>query len=210
MVVAIDGPAGSGKSTIAKLIAEKLSIEFLNSGSFYRGVTYHCLKNNISLTDVDKICEYVQKLKLDYKNSHLFINDEDVEQFLRSAEVDSNVAQVSAIIPLRHIINEKLRELTSSLSFVCEGRDMTTVVFPEAEHKFYLDASLEVQAQRRFNQKLTNQTLDEIREIIKMRDAIDKAKEEGALKIAEDALYIDTSLLTIEQVCEIILHKIYV
>ena len=210
MVVAIDGPAGSGKSTIAKLIAEKLSIEFLNSGSFYRGVTYFCLKNNISLKDAEKICECAKNLKLDYKNSHLFINNEDVEKFLRTAEVDSNVAQVSAIVPLRHIINEKLRDLTHSLSFVCEGRDMTTVVFPQAEYKFYLDASLEVQAQRRFNQKLTNQTLDEIREIIKMRDEIDKNKAEGALKIADDALYIDTSHLTIEQVCEIILHKIYV
>ena len=101
-----------------------------------------------------------------------------------------------------------MREITESLSIVCEGRDMTTVVFPNADYKFYLDASLEVQAERRFNQGVSNLSLEEIKESIRKRDEIDRNKKEGALRIAEDAIYIDTSNLTIEDVCAIMLKHI--
>lgn len=208
MVIAIDGPAGSGKSTIAKMIAEKLNVTFLNSGSFYRGITLSLLDNNISLTDENIICDYASLLDVGYDNERLTINGIDVDDFLHTDRVDSHVAQVSAITGLRAIVNKKLREITKSLSIVCEGRDMTTVVFPDADYKFYLDASLEVQALRRFNQGVSNLSLSEIRETIRQRDEIDKNKAMGALKIADDAVYIDTSDLTIEQVCEIIISKI--
>ncbi len=209
MVVAIDGPAGCGKSTIAKIIADKLNITFLNSGSFYRGITLSLLRAGIPLEAQQEIVEFAGKLDIDYVNSRLVINGEDVEDFLHTDEVDAHTAQVSSIIPLRHIVNEKIRRITKSLSIVCEGRDMTTVVFPDAEHKFYLDASIDVQALRRFNQGVSNLSLEEIKEGIRKRDEIDKAKAEGALKIAPDATYIDTSDLTIEQVCEIIIRKIH-
>ena len=209
MVVAIDGPAGCGKSTIAKIIADKLNITFLNSGSFYRGITLSLLRAGIPLEAQQEIVEFAGKLDIDYVNSRLVINGEDVEDFLHTDEVDAHTAQVSSIIPLRHIVNEKIRRITKSLSIVCEGRDMTTVVFPDAEHKFYLDASIDVQALRRFNQGVSNLSLEEIKEGIRKRDEIDKAKAEGALKIAPDATYIDTSDLTIEQVCEIIISKIH-
>ena len=209
MVVAIDGPAGCGKSTIAKIIADKLNITFLNSGSFYRGITLSLLRSGIDLENHQEIIVHAQKLAIDYVNSRLVINGEDVEDFLHTDEVDAHTAQVSSIIPLRHIVNEKIRRITKSLSIVCEGRDMTTVVFPDAEHKFYLDASIDVQALRRFNQGVSNLSLEEIKEGIRKRDEIDKAKAEGALKIASDATYIDTSDLTIEQVCEIIIRKIH-
>ena len=209
MVVAIDGPAGCGKSTIAKIIADKLNITFLNSGSFYRGITLSLLRSGIDLENHQEIIVHAQKLDIDYVNSRLVINGEDVEDSLHTDQVDAHTAQVSSIIPLRHIVNEKIRHITKSLSIICEGRDMTTVVFPDADHKFYLDASIDVQALRRFKQGVSNLSLEEIKEGIRKRDEIDKAKAEGALKIAPDATYIDTSDLTIEQVCEIIIRKIH-
>ena len=208
MVVAIDGPAGCGKSTVAKILAERLHLTFLNSGSFYRGITLALLRAGIDLKDEQKVLDFARGLNLDYVNSHLILEGEGVEDLLHTDQVDAHAAQVSAIVPLRHIVNEKIREVTKSLSIVCEGRDMTTVVFPNAEHKFYLDASIDVQAQRRFDQGVSDLSLEEIKESIRKRDEIDKNKAEGALKIAPDALYIDTSHLTIEEVCEIMTRKI--
>jgi cytidylate kinase len=210
MIIAIDGPAGTGKSTIAKILAQRLNIVFLNSGSFYRGITLSLLESKIDLSDEDAILQHADSLKLEYINEHLHVNGVDVNHLLHSDIVDAHAAQVSSIVPLRHIVNKKLREITKSLSVVCEGRDITTVVFPNAEYKFYLDASLEAQAQRRFNQGCSNLSLEEIKETIRKRDEIDKNKKEGSLLIADDAFYIDTSDLTIEQVCEIIVNKIHI
>lgn len=210
MIVAIDGPAGTGKSTIAKLIAEKLNITFLNSGSFYRAVTLYLLRNGIPVEDQDRVIKTAEELDLDYVDSHLILNGEDVEALLHSDAIDANSSKVSCIVEVRHIVNRKLRKITEKLSVVCEGRDITTVVFPNAEYKFFLDASLDVQAERRFNQGVSNLSLEEIKESIRKRDEMDRNKKEGSLKIAPDALYIDTSHLTIEQVCEIIINKIHV
>ncbi len=209
MIIAMDGPAGTGKSTIASIIAKKLGITYLNSGSFYRALTLSLLENSIDLTDADAVVEFSKKQKLEYKASRLILNGTDVEDRLHEDKVSANVAQISALVPIRHLVNERMQEITKSLDIVCEGRDMTTVVFPNAEHKFYLDASLDVQAQRRFDQGVSNMTLEEIKEAIRKRDEIDRNKAEGALKRAPDAFYIDTSNLTIENVCGIILNQIY-
>lgn len=208
MVIAIDGPAGTGKSTIASIIAEKLKVVFLNSGSFYRALTLALLDSSVDLQSEADVVDFCKKQLLEYKNSHLFLNGEDVESHLHDDRVSANVAQFSAIVEIRHLVNQRMREITESLSIVCEGRDMTTVVFPNADYKFYLDASLDVQAERRFNQGVSNLSLEEIKESIRKRDEIDKNKKEGALKIAQDAVYIDTSNLTIEEVCAIMLKHI--
>lgn len=208
MVIAIDGPAGTGKSTIASIIAEKLKVVFLNSGSFYRALTLALLDSSVDLQSEADVIDFCKKQSLEYKNSHLFLNGEDVESHLHDDRVSANVAQLSAIVEIRHLVNQRMREITESLSIVCEGRDMTTVVFPNADYKFYLDASLDVQAERRFNQGVSNLSLEEIKESIRKRDEIDKNKKEGALKIAQDAVYIDTSNLTIEEVCAIMLKHI--
>jgi len=209
MIIAIDGPAGTGKSTIAKRIADELKITFLNSGGFYRALTIAILDAGIDYSDEEKTIEFCKKQKLEYtKESHFILNGTDVTDHLHDDRVAKNVAQVSAIVPLRHYVNDLMREITKSLSIICEGRDMTTVVFPAAEYKVYLDASAEVRAQRRFDQGVSNMTLQEIKQSIIDRDNIDKNKKEGALKIAPDALYIDTSNLTIDNVCEIILKQI--
>ena len=210
MIVAIDGPAGTGKSTIAKLISEKLNITFLNSGSFYRGITLSLLQNKIDLTNEEKILEHAESLDLDYIDNHLILNGEDVNHLLYQDIISEHSSPISAIVELRHIVNKKLRKITEKQSVVCEGRDITTVVFPMAEYKFYLDASIDVQAQRRFNQGVSELSLEEIKAAIQKRDELDKNKKEGSLKIAEDATYIDTSDLTIDNVCEIILSKIHI
>lgn len=209
MVIAIDGPAGTGKSTIASIIAEKLNITFLNSGSFYRALTLALLDGKIDLSDENAVLDFCMKQNLDYRNSHLILNGTDVEKHLHDDRVSAEVAQISAIVPVRHLVNERMREITESLDIVCEGRDMTTVVFPDADFKFYLDASLEVQAERRFRQGVSNLSLEEIKEAIKKRDEIDRNKAEGSLKRADDAFYIDTSALTIDEVCAIILNQIH-
>ena len=212
MIIAIDGPAGTGKSTIAGIIAKKLGVTYLNSGSFYRALTMALLDGGFNLKDLkneEEIVEFCKKQKLEYLNSHLILNGTDVESHLHDDRISANAAQVSSIIMIRHLVNERMQEITKSLDIVCEGRDMTTVVFPQAEYKFYLDASLDVQAQRRFDQGVSGMTLEEVKEAIRKRDEIDKNKAEGKLKVADDAIYIDTSDLTIEQVCEIILSKIH-
>ncbi len=209
MVIAIDGPAGTGKSTISAIIAKKLGITYLNSGSFYRALTLALNETDISTEDANRVAEFCRAQKLDYENSRLVLNGVDVEDRLHEDAVSSRVALVSSIVDVRHFVNERMREITKSLSIVCEGRDMTTVVFPNADYKFYLDASIEVQAERRYKQGVSNLTLEEIREAIKKRDEIDRNKSEGALYRAKDAIYIDTSALTIDEVCEIIISKIH-
>lgn len=209
MIIAIDGPAGTGKSTIAGIIAKKLGITYLNSGSFYRAITLACLENSVDINDAQAVIDFAKTLALDYKDSHLLLNGVDVEGRLHDDKVSANTSQVSSIPEIRKIADARMHEITKSQSIVCEGRDMTTVVFPEAEYKFYLDASLDVQAQRRFDQGVSGMTLEEIKEAIKKRDKMDKEKAVGALKVAKDAHYIDTSHLTIEEVCDKILSKIH-
>ncbi len=209
MIIAIDGPAGTGKSTIAKMLADKLNITFLNSGGFYRTLTLAVLDAGIDYKDEKATLEFCKKQKIEYtKESHFILNGTDVTEHLHDDRVTANASQVSAIVEIRHLVNDLMRQITKSLSIVCEGRDMTTVVFPMAEYKIYLDASAEVRAKRRFDQGVSNMTLEEIKESIEKRDEMDKNKKEGSLKIAEDALYIDTSNLTIDNVCAIILKQI--
>lgn len=209
MIIAIDGPAGTGKSTIAKMLADKLDITFLNSGGFYRTLTLAVLDAGIDYKDEEATLEFCKKQKIEYtKESHFILNGTDVTAHLHDDRVTANASQVSAIVPIRHLVNDLMRQITKSLSIVCEGRDMTTVVFPMAEHKIYLDASAEVRAKRRFDQGVSDMTLEEIKASIEKRDEMDKNKKEGSLKIAPDALYIDTSNLTIDNVCAIILKQI--
>ncbi len=209
MVIAIDGPAGTGKSTVASILASRLGITFLNSGSFYRALTMALLDSAVDMTDSEKVLEFCERQRLEYRNSRMILNGRDVDSRLHDDRISANVAQVSAIVPVRHLVNARMRELTERLDIVCEGRDMTTVVFPDADFKFYLDASLDVQAERRFRQGVSSLTLEEVKESIRKRDEIDRNKAEGSLTRAPDAFYIDTSSLTIEKVCGIILNQIH-
>jgi cytidylate kinase len=206
MVIAIDGPAGSGKSTIAKLLAEKFTgrggqeFTYINSGNLYRAITLACIRAKIDLRDSEKVLEFAKKLNISYKKTEVFLDGEDVTPLLHTDEIDRHAAPLSAIVPVRHIVNDLIRRLAQGRDIVVEGRDMTTVVFPDTPYRFYLDASADSRAKRRFEQGVSNLSLQEIKTTILQRDEIDKNKAEGSLKIADGVRYLDTSDLTIIQV----------
>jgi small subunit ribosomal protein S1 len=208
LVIAIDGPAGSGKSTIARLLAGGLGFTYINSGNLYRALTLGCLRGGISPGDPEKALAYAETAKLDYRGDRVFLDGEDVTDALHSDEIDRFSAPLSAIVPIRHVINEHIRRFAGTFNIVVEGRDMTTVVFPQAEYRFFLDAAVEARALRRFEQGVSRLSLDEIRKTIAERDEIDKHKAEGSLKIAPGVEYLDTSGLTINQVYDKLIEKI--
>jgi CMP/dCMP kinase len=208
MIVAIDGPASSGKSTIARMVAEGLGFTYVNSGSIYRAMTLKALREGLGGEDAEAIVACAERAQIEYREGRLFLDGTEAGEELRSARVDSLVAQVSAIPALRQIVNRIVRGVAGSRDAVVEGRDMTTVVFPDADAKFYLDASAESRARRRFEQRASEASLEEIRSNIEMRDAIDKSKSVGALKIAADAVYLDSSHLTIQEVYDKVYGKI--
>jgi cytidylate kinase len=208
MIVAIDGPAGTGKSTIARLVADGLGFTYVNSGSIYRAMTLRVIRNCVNTEDTEKVVACSRQANVEYKNRRLILDGVDVESDLRTSTVDANVAQLSAIPALRAIVNGWVRRITESTDAVVEGRDMTTVVFPEAEAKFYLDASVDARAKRRFDQGASDASLSDVRSNIEMRDFIDSTKSVGTLKIAPDAVYLDSSYLTIQQVYDKIYGKI--
>lgn len=208
MILALDGPAGVGKSTIAKKIAEKASLFYVNSGNFYRAITLQIINANLLLSDIDQIVHIAANTKFSIKNGNLHVNDKNVEDSLHSDSIDEIVAQVSSIIKVREYVNTSIREISKSLDIIVEGRDITTVVFPNADLKIYLDASVSTRAKRRFNQGVSLLTIEEIEQSILARDKIDKTKPEGSLKISDDALYLDTSDLTIDEVCDKVLQKL--
>jgi cytidylate kinase len=208
MVIAIDGPAGSGKSTIAKMLAEKKGFTYINSGNLYRAVTLGCLRAKIDLSDNEKIIEFTKNANIEYKKDRVFLQNEDVTDLLHTDEIDKYSSPLSAIIPVRHIVNDLIRLISKGQDVVVEGRDMTTVVFPDSPYRFYLDASADSRAKRRFEQGVSSLSLQEIKEAIFKRDEIDRNKEEGSLKIAEGAEYIDSSDLTLMEVYDKLIGRI--
>ena len=218
IVVAIDGPAGAGKSTVAKIIADEIGLIFMNTGSFYRGLALLLLREGggsvdgsggkIDLSNAQKIIATLSRYSFDYTEAGLFADGELLEPYLRSDAVEGVVSPVSAIPEVRRILNKKIKAIGEERGVVCEGRDMTTVVFPDTPFKFYLDASVETRARRRLEQGTSKMSFGEIKAAIEERDALDRNKIEGSLTKAADALYIDSSVLTIEKVCAIILSEI--
>ena len=208
MVVAVDGPAGVGKSTISRSAADKTGFEYLNSGNFYRAVTYGAISAGIDRASASALAEYAAAMDLDYLDGRLLLTGNDITEELHSDPVDAEVAQVSAFRQVREYVNIWLRRVAEGRNILVEGRDISTVVFPDAALKVYLDASPEVRARRRFRQGVSTLSLEEISANIRKRDAIDRGKKWGRLIRAEDAFYLDTSGLTIEEVCDKVIHKI--
>lgn len=201
MIVAIDGPAGCGKSTIAKMLSENLGFTYINSGNIYRAIALEAIREGLRDADPATLTEAARGASISYgEDGSLRLSGKIVDGELRSAEVDAIVAQVSAIPEIRRVVDRIVRDAAEGRDSVVEGRDMTTVVFPNADLKFYLDASPAVRAKRRFDQRSSSMNLEEIEKNIAMRDRIDTTKPVGALKIADDACYLDTSGLTIDEV----------
>jgi len=205
-VIAIDGPAGAGKSTTAKLLAELLGFSYLDTGAMYRALTYFALKNSISPSDGEKLAAVARRLRIGFDNrdglNRVLVNGVDVSKQIRTPEVTAHVSEVSAHKKVREAIVAKQRELGKSGSLVAEGRDTTTVVFPRADVKIYLEASIAERARRRLLD-LTNMgigtSLEEQEAEIRRRDEYDSKRAHSPLPKARAALLVDTTHLTIEQ-----------
>lgn len=212
MIVAIDGPAGTGKGTIASLISKRLNFTYIDTGAMYRCVALQMIRDGVGINDdIEKIKEILNKVKITFKNiddkQHVFLNGEDVSDLIRTPEINEIVSPVSAIKEIRIRLVELQRDLGAEGDVIMEGRDITTVVFPNAEVKIYLTAEPEERAMRRYKElvaKGVETTFEETLESLNKRDYNDMHKEMGALKIAEGAEVVDSTNLSIEEVYEVV------
>ncbi|HAZ74496.1 MAG TPA: (d)CMP kinase, partial [Rikenellaceae bacterium] len=193
-----------GKSTVAKRLAKELGWYFLNTGSFYRAYTLAQLNKGLDPLDKDSVLETARKTVLTVENGSICINGVDSENLLHTPLVDKYASPVSSDPRLRELVTNLVRKIAGNMNIVTEGRDTTTVIFPNADYKFYFDASVEERAKRRVEEQ-KGVTYEEVLASIKKRDKNDMEKEVGALKKAKNAIYIDTTNLTIDAVCEKVL-----
>ena len=203
-VVAIDGPAASGKSSVARRLARRLGFAYVNSGAIYRALTWHILQKGIDTRDASRVIQAVESAQiachLQNNESRILIDDVDPTDYLRNDRVNESVSHVSSVARVREIAVQKMRDCARNRNVVMEGRDIGSVVFPDTPHKFYIDASPDVRLRRRAAQGE--------RDEIKMRDQADSSRPVSPLVIAQDAHVIDTSHLTIEGVVNEIIARL--
>ena len=214
-VIAIDGEAGTGKSTLAKNIAKKYGIVYMDTGAMYRCVTLDMINNSVELTQIDKITELLDKIDIEMTNEDgedkFYLNGEDVTRKIREKQVNDLVSQVSHIPVVRERMVDLQRKLAKGKKIVMEGRDIGTNVFPNAEVKIYLTASAEERANRRFLQnkeKGIDIPYEDIYNNVVFRDNNDKSSDVAPLKKAEDAFELDTTNYTLEEVEDIVIRKV--
>lgn len=212
MIIAIDGPAGSGKSTISKLVAKDLDLIYLDTGAMYRLVTLKALKRDIldgNLEDINKINELLDNLEIDIREDGFYLDGVDVSEEIRKPIVSENVSKIAAIKEVRIKMVDLQRKFSKAKNVILDGRDIGTVVFPNADLKVFLVADARERANRRYKElteKGENVSLEEIYQNILMRDKIDSTREEAPLKKAEDAIEVDTTSKNIAEVKEEILN----
>ena len=210
MIIAIDGPAGSGKSTIAKLIAEDLGLVYLDTGAMYRLVTLKALNDGI-LGNLDKTIKMLDDLRIDIKKNGFYLDDTNVSKEIRKPVVSENVSDIAAIREVREKMVDLQRKFSESKNVILDGRDIGTVVFPNADVKIFLIADAKERANRRYRElvaKGENVKIEEIYENILKRDKIDSTRKESPLKKADDAIEVDTTSKNIEEVKNEILYII--
>lgn len=214
-VVAIDGPAGSGKSTVSKLIAHKLGIVYIDTGAMYRALTLKAVRSGADLKDQDALVRLAKSAKIDLMDSagglKVILDGEDVSALIRTPELTNNVKFIARVPGVRHEMVVLQRSIGNRSSAVLEGRDIGTVVFPDARYKFYLDADVEERARRRYKELMVSgqkASLAEIKSDVIKRDESDMKRDVGALKKADDAAIIDTTGLSIEEVVDKLLSYI--
>lgn len=214
--IAIDGPAGAGKSTVARIISEKLGILYLDTGAMYRAVALKVINSNVSTTDCNSITEIVEdiniKIKFNGKEQIILLDDEDVTEKIRTKEISIGASNVGTIPRVREKMVELQREIASDNSVVMDGRDIGSYVLPNANYKFYLTASLDERAKRRYNEYLqkgvSDTDLNNVKKDIEYRDQNDMSREFAPLCKAKDAIEIDSTSIDVHQVVERILKYI--
>lgn len=204
MIIVIDGPAGSGKSSTAKAVAQKLGIQFLDSGALYRALTYVWIE--AGKVQMEKFFDLMSDISLQthYKDETFYVevNSNNITEEIRKQVVANHVSEVASVPEIRKFVNRYMRNLVKTDLFVADGRDLGTAVFPDAELKFYMDASIDERAQRRYKEmvdKDSSITLKEVKENLSNRDYQDKNRGADPLKMAKDAILIDTTGLTFEE-----------
>ena len=214
LIIAIDGPAGSGKSTSAKLVAQRLKYLYIDTGAMYRAVTLFVLRNNL-MGQIEKIIELTKNLEIVLEfidgETKITVNGEDVSKEIRSFEVNSNVSEISAIANVRKTLVMKQQEMGKVGGVVMEGRDIGTVVFPNADVKIFLTAGIDERAQRRaleFSEKGTNIPVEKVKENLKNRDFIDSHRTSSPLTKSPDSIVVDTTKTTVDQQVEIIINAV--
>ncbi len=214
LIIAIDGPSGSGKSTIAKFLADQINATYIDTGAMYRAITYVAMRDGI-VDDKDKVIDFVRNatIEIKYENglTRVFVNGEEVTDKIRSAEVNSKVSDISTIPEVRAELVKIQRELGQKETVVAEGRDTSTVVFPNADIKIFLTASLDTRADRRMKEYLESgveTTFEEVKESLANRDRIDSGRKVSPLKKADDAFEIDSTSMTIKDELNFLLNTI--
>ena len=203
MIIAIDGPSASGKSTTAKAVSKRLGFIHLDTGAMYRAVTLGINESKIKPNDHKKVKLYLKSIKIEFdQNDNIVLNGKNVTDLIRTFKISSNVSKVSAILEVREKMVQVQRNIAGNNNCVLEGRDIGTVVFPNADFKFFLIADITIRAKRRFaDLRESNEllTMDELIESIRKRDELDSKRDISPLRQAKDAIVIDTTFLTIEQ-----------
>ena len=212
MIIAIDGPAGSGKGTVSKILADKLGYVYIDTGSMYRTLTYLVLRDNINTDNETDIYKAFKECNMEITpDGRNILNNEDVTSKIRTEEINNIVSKVAGYPTVRELMREKQREFAKNHSIVMEGRDITSEVFPDADYKFYLDASIEDRVNRRVKQnkeKGLESDYNEIYESIVKRDYDDMHREYGALIRTDDQIYIDSSNMTTEEVVNKMMEEV--
>ncbi len=208
MIIAIDGPSGSGKSSTAKAVAKSLNFTYLDTGAMYRALTLGILNLGIDPHDEKLVADAVNSMQVSIKGDKVFLNGNNVTEEIRMKAATKAVTPVSANLAVRELLVEKQREIAADIDIVIEGRDIGTVVFPKADYKFFLVADPEVRAQRRFLEVKEKMSLEEIKADLLRRDRKDSSREHSPLKKADDAIIIDTSHMTFNEQVDNILSYI--
>ena len=211
IIVAIDGPAGSGKSTIAKIIAKKFNFTYIDTGAMYRMITLYLLENNIDFDDLKEIEKVLNTVNLDMQGDKFYLNNVDVTTKIREKRINENVSKVASIKIVRSNLVDLQRKISNNKNVILDGRDVGTVIFPNAQVKIFLIASPEERARRRYNEfleKKTEITYDEVLKSIKVRDHIDSTRDESPFVKADDAIELDSTNLTIDDVVNFISKEI--
>ena len=211
MIVAIDGPAGSGKTTVAKLLAKKLGFDYLDTGATYRALTLKALELGVDLSKEKDLGDLARSLDLRLEGSKTYLDGKDVSLDIRQPRINQNISIIVSYPMVRETMVSLQQKIAQKGDFVVEGRDITTVVFPKAECKFYLDADFKIRSQRRFDEfkeKGIQASNDDVDKDLAKRDHADINREVGALKKADDATVIDTTHLSIDEVVDVLAQHV--